>query len=283
MALMSGFVMPAFKLSLKFINENTSIGINESSILYKLMNKYLSAVLRKLQPHPYLLRTSDYKKFSASVGITDKELLKQELLKDYLPENREAFALKLRAIKPIFDKNRLVVRVIGFLALMASFGVVFPPLALIICIAICSFTYFEQLNIGRILHQSEQLGYHWYRQKIGYDLEGLVEVFIPAILPMTFVASLLFASLIFDTFGDQHGHRIAIVPALFMVLVPGCIWLTVRVDWSTIRAYLLGKKPSENIRVRPHSMMMAVELQQGIVANPLNDESHDGSSQIDDS
>ncbi len=269
MALMSGFVMPAFKLSLKYINENTSIGTNESSILYKLMNRYLSAVLRKLQPHPYLLRKSDLKKYIAAVGIEDPVLIHQELMKDYLPENKEALALKLRAVKPIFDKNRLVVRVIGFLALMASFGVMFPPLALIICLAICSFTYFEQLNIGRVLYQSEQLGYHWYHQKIGYDLEGIVEVFIPAILPMTFVASLLFAFMIFDTFGDQYGTRAAVVPALFMILVPGCIWLTVRVDWVMLRQYLFGKQTASDVRERPHSM--AVELKEaGLTTNPLN-------------
>jgi MFS family permease len=44
---------------------------------------------------------------------------------------------------------------------------------------------------------------------------------------MTFVAGLPFASLIFDTFGDQYGHRVAVIPAICMVFVPGRVWLII--------------------------------------------------------
>jgi hypothetical protein len=264
---------------MKFINENTSFGTNESSIVFKLMDRYMSPAFKKLQPHPYQLCSSSLKKFSDSRRIVDKDILMLELMKDHLPQNRKAFALKLRAMRPIFDKNRLVIRIVGLLALMVSFGVVFPPLALLLCAAICSIICFEQFNIGRVLYQSEQLGYHWYRQKIAYDLEGLVEIFIPAILPMTFVAGLLFASLIFDTFGDQHGHRVAVIPAICMVFVPGCIWLIVRVDWSTMRSYLLERNQTRN--ERPRSMMRTIELRNfGTIENPLHN--HHNNASIDE-
>ncbi len=64
----------------------------------------------------------------------------------------------LDRVEPLFDKHRFIVRCIGFFAIFASFGVVFPPLAAVVGCAICYYTFCEQMNIGRILHESEERG-----------------------------------------------------------------------------------------------------------------------------
>jgi hypothetical protein len=111
------------------------------------------------------------------------------------------FSAALLAMHPIFNRNRFVVRVVGFLALLISFGVVFPPLGVVMALAIVSISYFEQLDIGRILHESGELGYGWYREKLGYAVSGMVESVMTIVFPMTMVASLLFGTLVFDTIG----------------------------------------------------------------------------------
>jgi hypothetical protein len=138
------------------------------------------------------------------------------------------FSAALKAMTPIFNRNRFVVRVVGFLALLISFGVVFPPLGVVMALAIVSISYFEQLNIGRILHESGELGYGWYREKLGYDVSGMVESVMTTVLPMTMVASLLFGALVFDTIGDKGGFGDGLIAGLLMSLVPSALYVVFR-------------------------------------------------------
>jgi hypothetical protein len=83
-----------------------------------------------------------------------------------------------------------------------------------------------------LLYQAEELGYTWYLQKLGQDLDGAVDFFVPALFPIVITACLLYAAILFDTFGDELGAKQAIYPAIFMLLLPILIWLLKRIDWS---------------------------------------------------
>jgi hypothetical protein len=126
----------------------------------------------------------------------------------------------LSNVSPLFQRDRYVVRVIGLLAVLISFGVVFPPLGVMVAFAIISITYFEQLVIGRILCESKRLGYEWYRMKMEIDVKGMGEAINAAIFPMVMTASLLFGALVFDTIGDEGGFEPALAASLVLVCIP---------------------------------------------------------------
>ena len=50
-----------------------------------------------------------------------------------------------------FSKNKFTLRTVNELAILVNFGTMFPPLAVIICIAMSSYTLFSQLTIGRFI------------------------------------------------------------------------------------------------------------------------------------
>jgi hypothetical protein len=167
-------------------------------------------------------------------------------------------------IEPLFDKHRFVVRCISFLALLVSFGVVFPPLAAVIVCAICYYSLCEQWNIGRLLFEAEERGYSWYLHKLADDLTGTVEFFVPALLPMMMIASLLFSAILFDTFGDQGGLHVGLLYAVLMWLFPLLIWGIGSIDWKQVyRSYCKRKQDDSS------NMMPLVEIRQSDNSNPL--------------
>ena len=120
----------------------------------------------------------------------------------------------------LFDKNRLSVRMNSYLVVMMSFGALFPPLALIICMTIFTVTIYEEIVIGRLLYESERLGYVWYRKQLERDCYGVSDSLKYTLWSLVPVSSIFFAYIIFDTWGDEAGWRVAIVPALLMAIVP---------------------------------------------------------------
>jgi hypothetical protein len=101
----------------------------------------------------------------------------------------------------------------------------FPPLGVFIVCAICYYSFCEQLIIGRLLFEAEERGYSWYVLKLANDLIGTVEFFIPAIFPLMMIASLLFAALLFDTFGDHGTVEFGIIFAILTSLLPLVLWV----------------------------------------------------------
>jgi hypothetical protein len=167
----------------------------------------------------------------------------------------------------IFDKNRFIVQVTSFLAILFSFGVLFPPLMIVLALAIISVSLFEQWNIGDILSRSQQLGFHWYWYKLAVDLEGIGGTFLTVILPMTMVSCLLFAFLLFDTFGDAFGLSDPITVSVPILI--GCI---------PVFAHLACKFYVKKQKNLEKPLTSAIEMKRISSASQLNDIVHPCSS-----
>jgi hypothetical protein len=120
----------------------------------------------------------------------------------------------------IFNKNRLSVRINSYLIVMMSFGVLFPPLALIICVSINIVTIYEEIVIGRLLMESERLGFSWYRKQLEKDCYGMGDTLKYTLWSLVPVSSLVYAHIIFDTWGDETGWKRAVLPAVLVCVVP---------------------------------------------------------------
>jgi Leucine-rich repeat (LRR) protein len=119
-----------------------------------------------------------------------------------------------------FDKNRTSVRVSAYLVVMMSFGALFPPLALIIGVTIFTVTGFEEIVIGRLLYESERLGFDWYQKQLEKDCYGIADSLKYTLWSLVPVSSILYAYVIFDTWGDREGWQAALAPSLIVCLFP---------------------------------------------------------------
>ncbi len=217
MALTSGFLLPSLKIWWKYQHYRRS--------------KYEKMMQQRIQDG--LIPPNSFTPRSEKAALVMPMSLKplyphpSAVCADIPSDCTDTFQIStaLRAMHPIFSRNRFIARVVGFLALLLSFGVLFPPLGVVMALSIVSISYFDQLNIGRILHESEELGYDWYREKLGYDVNGMVESIMATVFPLTVVASLLFGVLMFDTFGDKGGYNVGMVSMLLMISVPVFVWI----------------------------------------------------------
>jgi Leucine-rich repeat (LRR) protein len=158
---------------------------------------------------------------------TLREILKEtswtyRLLAAVLPDNLKDFTPTPPTNKPVilFDKNRLAVKINSSLVVMVSFGALFPPLAVIICVTIITITIYEEIVIGRLLYESERLGYGWYKKQLERDCYGMSESLKYTLWSLIPVSSFLFAYIIFDTWGDELGWKSALPSTLVMGFVP---------------------------------------------------------------
>jgi hypothetical protein len=77
----------------------------------------------------------------------------------FLPENlKDLPSEPSRVKKALFAKVRVTSQINSYLAIMISFGGLFPPLAVIAAIAVITISYYEELNFGRLLLEARSLG-----------------------------------------------------------------------------------------------------------------------------
>jgi hypothetical protein len=134
----------------------------------------------------------------------------------------------------LFNKDKLAVRLNAYFVVMMSFGALFPPLALIICVTVVTVTVYEEAYIGRLLFESEKLGYHWYRKQLEKDCHGITGSSKYTLWSLIPVASLTYAYIIFDTWGDDKGWKSALSPSILMTFLPmlGLMFLTILDYWK---------------------------------------------------
>jgi hypothetical protein len=210
MAIASGFFLPLLKIVGKRVYDLYS----SDTVSEELKSSWISQRIAKVAP-------LGFRDFYAHPSSLYPNEISSECVDD--TEMRGV----LLNVAPLFQRDRYVVRVIGLLAVLISFGVVFPPLGVMVALAIISITYFEQLVIGRILCESKRLGYEWYRMKMEIDVKGMGERIRAAIFPMVMTASLLFGALVFDTIGDEGGFEPALATSLVLVLLPPFVFVSI--------------------------------------------------------
>jgi hypothetical protein len=135
----------------------------------------------------------------------------QELTKD--PPS-----IKKRPSIILFDKSRYIVRMNAFLAILITYGSVYPPLSAIICCSIYLISCKEEVIVGRLLYESHRLGYAWYEKQLYLDCMGIMKPTRYTLALVIPLASAVFACLIFDIF-ESTSHGIVVYVVFFSVSV----------------------------------------------------------------
>jgi Leucine-rich repeat (LRR) protein len=156
----------------------------------------------------------------------------------------------------IFSRLKLSLQINSYLAIFVSFGVLFPPLALIVLLSILTSTLFEELSLGYVLCESRKLGYDWYEKQINNDCKG-VDRSLHLTLWSTFsltCACALYGYVIFDTMGDTNGWKEALPLTLVMIILPSLLYLTTRCYGKREQLFKLksfGQNTAQNESVSP--------------------------------
>lgn len=120
--------------------------------------------------------------------------------------------------KRLFHKDRFNLRIIMYLSIFVTFGVIFPPLAVMICVSVFVQSYFTQLSIGRAVEttpvdsdERRQLLRH-----VDQDCLNVGVIFKQTVYAVGPSAAFLYSFILFDTYGDTAGGKAALWLAALM-------------------------------------------------------------------
>jgi Leucine-rich repeat (LRR) protein len=187
MCIISGFVIPAYHVLLVWLRRNLS----HASRLYTMLNAVTPRILREL-PSP------------------------QDL----------AQACSHSLHRPAFDSNKLVMSLLTYLALLLTFGALFPPLAVCCAVAMASVVLTARLELGRYVNAAVAAD----RQDCLDEVESVCAgVTTPQQLRMALylilaVSCVFYTLFLFDTLGYEVGFAGAFWVLIVVPLLPVVAW-----------------------------------------------------------
>ncbi len=129
----------------------------------------------------------------------------------------------------LFDCDVFVVQLINIVAVMVTFGVVFPPIAVISCAALYCVTYFTQSLIGRYVQQlrnfMEQHSTAVNLRVISADVLHVKQMFLNSMWMVVPFVVVFYSFLLFDILGDEVGWSRAIWMPVTLVCISLLGWL----------------------------------------------------------
>jgi hypothetical protein len=264
MAIFEGVIQPFFKLSLRFYYDYVNLLIalrkeeelraqKHSEFLSKISLSYLQDVESMSNgtnsKHSKSLvsssannnsrnskrNTTSTRSFASSSHrpshIQAQAQFKKGWLIHLLPFNLRDLHSKMNGTQKetliLFDKNRLSVRIASYLMVFCTFGVLFPPIAVVICLSVFSITIYEEIIVGRLLYKSFQLKYFWYKTQLQKNCYGIVNSLKYNLWSVVPVTSILYAYILFDTWSTETGWNTALRPTLVVILLPTFILLLI--------------------------------------------------------
>ena len=124
-------------------------------------------------------------------------------------------------LKPIYDANLLLVNVLTYIAVLLTFGVVFPPVGAALLISIYAAIYTKRVHVGRFLSDAIDLEQHRYLHIVDEECHGVGSTTkLQKSAAMLVIFSCVFYTMfLFDTLGDSEGFLgavwvIVVVPVL---------------------------------------------------------------------
>lgn len=176
MFIISGFIMPFLKITMKIICSC----LNPNGFFYSIFVRFLHVKLlstkilyngypkipkfwnknenvkeeEKVDVNNYLhsnsLSTSNTNCISNESYNDDIEMAEEDInnqqIQDKLP----------RISQTIFQKSRFVVKINSLFAILLLYGVIFPPIAIAACISVLSFTILEETLLGKLLYDADK-------------------------------------------------------------------------------------------------------------------------------
>jgi hypothetical protein len=129
-------------------------------------------------------------------------------------------------IFPLFDVNGYVISHVTYLGILMTYGVVFPPLAVVMCVTMLSIAAQARLSLGRFLHFAREQSAPQLADTLSTACKGAVSMNLlrSSIFLITCFACCFYALFLFDTLGDAVSLRGAYWVLIAMPLLPAVLY-----------------------------------------------------------
>ncbi len=132
-----------------------------------------------------------------------------------------------------FNVNLYVVQIINIVSIIITFGVAFPPVAVVGLCALLSMTEFTQKMILTRLYYLQRVNAtehtEQYLQMLNADCANARQLFFNTVWVLVPFVSVFFSLLVMDTLGDEVGWRRAIWAPVLICAVPLLCMLLTRI------------------------------------------------------
>jgi Leucine-rich repeat (LRR) protein len=159
--------------------------------------------------------------------------------------------------RPVFDANKLVVSLLTYLALLLTFGALFPPLAVCCAVAMAAVALTARLEVGRYLSTAVAAD----RQDCLDEVESACAgVATPQRLRMALylvlaVSCMFYTLFLFDTLGYEVGFAGAFWVLIVVPLLPVVAWVL-----HTVAVGLSRMSPTQQAKHAGSEVEVGVEL-----------------------
>lgn len=127
---------------------------------------------------------------------------------------------KLKRMRFLFRKERFVLNNVSATCVLLTVGVVFPPVAAIVVVAIISHTYMNQFMIGRFATCFKDEDKELVLNRLSEDCEGVPVLFKYSLLIMIPFISCFYAFYVLDIYGDATNWKEAMWAAIVVFVMP---------------------------------------------------------------
>ena len=196
-------------------------------------------------------------------------------------ESREAMTdtinrIETSAVGAVFSSDSFISEIFSLVALLFSFGVIFPLLSVALAVSILSLTYAIQLQMGYFLHLSLKSRSTDHIQSLNVDLRYITTSFYKSASASYAFSTLFLSFFLFDISGDSAGYRAALILASVFATASGIIYCGAPVIFSN-RLY---RGIARSITI-PNRMTGELELSSHAIQfteNPLRESQSDARS-----
>jgi hypothetical protein len=130
-------------------------------------------------------------------------------------------------LMPLFNRDAFVLRTVNCIAILLTFGVVFPLLAVVICVDMVVNIFTLRLSISSVLSQvagDAQLT-RCYRDRLNAQCEHVFAMLNHSLWIVVLLAAVFYSLFLFDIFGDKVGWEGALWAPLSLVLLAVVIFV----------------------------------------------------------
>lgn len=159
----------------------------------------------------------------------------------------------------MFQVDSFTAEIVNMFGILLSFGVVFPPLGVVIAASLISYTLYYQLLLGRYVELKREKPADSSEEilRMQKDASSVGQLFRSSVWVTVPYATVLYAFLLFDTLGDQVGYRSAVWIPIVACCIPILMWLLFKLNArfkcigesvvSSIRSYSTGDVPMTSL------------------------------------
>jgi Leucine-rich repeat (LRR) protein len=204
MFIANSFMNPLQSMLIHYLHKSSSI----DTAFYKIIDNITDPILKLANK----IELDNNNSIDDGDLIVSNNKLNESLVSNPTKNNRLSLLL--------FNKDTFVVGISSNIAILLTFGVVYPPLSIIILLGIFTTSYCAQLSIGRLYRDCQKNSIYTYLDLLEIQCNGIYYSLKNSIL-LVFPFSFLFISFfLFDIFGDAIGSSYAFIIMSLVCLIP---------------------------------------------------------------